>query len=225
LDLLQEYLAIGAVVELVCPQSLSVPQFLDQWGVRHLVPWFVISKAEGTSQKHRLITDCRKVNRFLQAPHFKMDHWGQIFPFVRRGMWACKVDLKHAYFHLPLAKKIAGISGFAGERQIFSVSGSPIRSKPFTFLVDPSDENLGQGLETKGYQQFCVPGRRFGVGKKSKQVGKGHGLRPGHFSPVGSSNKLQEKCSATNPKSATFGFPFGLGKRPPPSAGGKNFPS
>ena len=148
---------------------------------------------------------------------------GSNFSFCSQGHVGLQSGLETRLFSPASGKKFAGISGFAGERKIFSVSGSPVRSKPFTFLVDPSDENFGQGLETKGYQQFCVPGRRFGVGKKSKQVGKGHGLRPGHFSPVGSSNKLQEKCSATNPKSATFGFPFGLGKRPPPSAGGKTF--
>jgi hypothetical protein len=148
---------------------------------------------------------------------------GSNFSFCPQGHVGLQGGLETRLFSPASGKKFAGISGFAGERQIFSVSGSPVRSKPFTFLVDPSDENFGQGLETKGYQQFCVPGRRFGVGKKSKQVGKGHGLRPGHFSPVGSSNKLQEKCSTTNPKSATFGFPFGLGKRPPPSAGGKTF--
>ena len=32
-----------------------------------------------------------------------MDHWSNIFPFLKRGMWACKIDLKHAYFHLGLA--------------------------------------------------------------------------------------------------------------------------
>ena len=38
--------------------------------------------------------------------HFKMDHLGQIFPFLRKNMWACKIDLKHAYFHLPLGDNL-----------------------------------------------------------------------------------------------------------------------
>ena len=31
-----------------------------------------------------------------------MDHLGVIFPFLEKGMFAAKVDLKHAYFHLGL---------------------------------------------------------------------------------------------------------------------------
>ena len=154
LDLLQEYLAIGAVVELVCPQSLSVPQFLDQWGVRHLVPWFVISKAEGTSQKHRLITDCRKVNRFLQAPHFKMDHWGQIFPFVRRGMWACKVDLKHAYFHLPLAKNLQEYLVLQVKDRFFQFQAAPFGLSHLPFLWTQVMKSLVKAWRQKGINSF-----------------------------------------------------------------------
>ena len=35
-----------------------------------------------------------------------MDHWKNIFPFLKKGMWAAKIDLKHAYFHLGIAEKI-----------------------------------------------------------------------------------------------------------------------
>jgi hypothetical protein len=154
LDLLQEYLAIGAVVELVCPQSLSVPQFLDQWGVRHLVPWFVISKAEGTSQKHRLITDCRKVNRLLQAPHFKMDHWGQNFPFVRRGMWACKVDLKHAYFHLPLAKNLQEYLVLQVKDRFFQFQAAPFGLSHLPFLWTQVMKTLVKAWRKKSINSF-----------------------------------------------------------------------
>ena len=70
---------------------------------RHLVPWFVISKMENGKEKLRLISDCRIINQFFQAKHFKLDHWKNIFPFLKKGMWAGKIDLKHAYFHLAMA--------------------------------------------------------------------------------------------------------------------------
>ena len=90
LQILSDYLAIGAVKQV----PLSSAHFL--------VPWFVIRKPEGTGVKLRLICDCRKINQFLQPTHFKLDHIHNIFPFLRPGMWACKVDLKNAYFHLGL---------------------------------------------------------------------------------------------------------------------------
>ena len=33
----------------------------------------------------------------------KMDHWGNIFPFLRRGMWGGKDRPENAYFHLGLS--------------------------------------------------------------------------------------------------------------------------
>ena len=89
---LQQYLAVGAVKE-VHPS-----------GTRHLVPWFIIQKGEGSSEKLRLIADCRELNRFFEPKPFKMDHWHSIFPYLRRGMWAAKIDLKDAYFHLALGE-------------------------------------------------------------------------------------------------------------------------
>ena len=92
--ILEEYCLVGAVKEV----SLSGTQFL--------VPWFIVRKPEGDGIKSRLIADCLQLNQFLETKHFKLDHWKQIFPALRKGIWACKVDLKHAYFHLGLAQAL-----------------------------------------------------------------------------------------------------------------------
>ena len=95
LPLIQEYLEIGAVVE----TSFSE--------VRHLIPWFLIQKKESDgSTKVRLISDCREINKYFQPSYFRMENWGDIFPVLRQGMWAAKVDLKHAYFHFPVSPNL-----------------------------------------------------------------------------------------------------------------------
>ena len=96
LEILQEYAEVGDV------KLLDPGMSPDQMQHGGLVPWFIISKWEGTQQKHRLITDCRALNKFMSPQPFKLDHWQHIFPCLHKGMWAAKVDLKHAYFHLPL---------------------------------------------------------------------------------------------------------------------------
>ena len=53
-------------------------------------------------EKHRLIANCKELNQYFRAPPFRLDHIGTIFPYLRRGMWAAKIDLKNAYFHLGL---------------------------------------------------------------------------------------------------------------------------
>jgi hypothetical protein len=99
----------------------------------YLVPWFVIRKAEPQGgEKLRLISDCREINKGLEAPHFKLDHWKEIFPHLQKGMWATKVDLKNAYFHLELSSAIKpfirmkiGERNFQMEGACFGLSSLP----------------------------------------------------------------------------------------------------
>ena len=110
LQVLEEYMEDGHVCE-IPPQ--------DQKQAKFLVPWFVIRKLESTGkEKLRLIADCREINAFLKTRHFKLDHWQQIFPVLRKGMWGAKIDLKHAYFHLALSEAIRPyVRMQVGERQ------------------------------------------------------------------------------------------------------------
>ena len=73
---------------------------------KFLVPWSIVRNPEGEGEKCRLIADCRQINRCMETKHFRLEHWQKIFPALRKGMYACKVDLKHAYFHLGLAPEL-----------------------------------------------------------------------------------------------------------------------
>ena len=73
------------------------------------IPWkdvkccssiFAIPKKD--SPHWRLITNLSNVNAFLQTTYFTLPTWKDIFPFLQKGMWACKVDIKGAYNHWPL---------------------------------------------------------------------------------------------------------------------------
>ena len=82
---------------------------------KHLIPWFVIQKGE----KKRLITDCREINHYFQPKAFRLENWQEIFPFLRKGMWAAKIDLKHAYFHLALAEQLKDYMCIQVEETVF----------------------------------------------------------------------------------------------------------
>ena len=86
----QECIEVGALKEISWHQA------------KHWIPWFVIQKGD----KLRLITNCKEVNQFLDPKPFRLENWPEIFPYLRKGMWAAKVDLKHAYFHLGIAEEI-----------------------------------------------------------------------------------------------------------------------
>ena len=52
--------------------------------------------------KWRFIADCREINQHFPVKNFRLDHMQQIFPALKRGHWGAKIDLKDAYFHVPL---------------------------------------------------------------------------------------------------------------------------
>ena len=87
-------------------QKSGAVKVVDPQTSKFLVPWFVISKVEGDQVKDRLICDCRKINQFLSPRPFRLDHLQNIFPYLRKGQWAAKIDLKDAYFHLPLGEEL-----------------------------------------------------------------------------------------------------------------------
>jgi hypothetical protein len=91
---LEEYRCSGAVKK-VPPESS-----------KHLIPWFIVTKPEGSSVKRRLIADCRQLNKFFNPVPFKLDHLPTIFPYLSKGSWAAKIDLKDAYFHLAIHESL-----------------------------------------------------------------------------------------------------------------------
>ena len=114
LEIMSEYLQIGAVKEV--PLSSA----------KHLIPWFVVKKTESDgSQKLRLISDCRELNQYFFPEHFKMDNWKDIFPLLRKNMWAAKVDLKHAYFHLPVSGQLQPYLCHKVGEKVFQFQGAP----------------------------------------------------------------------------------------------------
>ena len=108
LEALTDYISVGAVKEI--PPSHA----------RHLIPWFVIKKGE----KLRLITDCREINRYLEPKPFKLENWQEMFPYLKKGMWAAKIDLKHAYFHLGIADTLKKYICIQVEEKVFQFQGA-----------------------------------------------------------------------------------------------------
>ena len=82
--------------------SFGIPRYFKV--PRSLV--FDLKKPEGDSFKDRLICDCRKINQFSEPKPFRLDHLQNIFPYLRKGHWASKIDFKDAHFHLPLGQDL-----------------------------------------------------------------------------------------------------------------------
>ncbi len=80
LEVMEDYIKIQAARELPVTELQST---------KYLVPWFVIEKhnSEGSTsvKKHRLISDCRKLNSALHPPKFRLESWKDILHNLRKG--------------------------------------------------------------------------------------------------------------------------------------------
>ena len=102
LKLMEEYLGVHAVR-------------LRSGAVPNLLSWFVVYKP-----KPRFILNCIPVNRCLRPPpYFGLHNWSTIFPFLVKGHWAMKIDLKHACFHLGLEPGLEDLLNFQIGSQVF----------------------------------------------------------------------------------------------------------
>ncbi|KAL1914600.1 uncharacterized protein VTP21DRAFT_8131 [Calcarisporiella thermophila] len=64
---------------------------------------FVIEKRSG---KLRPVVDLRRLNLSVKKEHFKMETLQSILPLIQRRDWMTSIDLKDAFFHIPVHTKI-----------------------------------------------------------------------------------------------------------------------
>ena len=60
---------------------------------------FLVPKKGG---KLRPVTNLEPLNSFITAPHFQMTTLKDVFQLLQKDDWAVYLDLKDAYFHVPV---------------------------------------------------------------------------------------------------------------------------
>ena len=106
-----------AIQRLLCPDhqeviSVEVQRMLQLGSIRLararldaiVSSIFCVSK-KGTS-KLRLCLDLRLLNRFLEPPRFKLEGLQVVCSLLAKGDWTCSIDLRNAYWHVPLSRRI-----------------------------------------------------------------------------------------------------------------------
>ncbi|XP_069109293.1 uncharacterized protein [Argopecten irradians] len=90
---------------------------------------FLVRKKSGA---WRPIIDLSAFSRHVDSPHFKMETPRSIIASVREGMWATSVDLKDAYFHIPIKKSARKFLRFTCNGKVFQ-----FRAMPFGLTTAP----------------------------------------------------------------------------------------
>ena len=103
------------------PVSLETPGFYSRL--------FLAPKKGG---EWRPVIDLSALNRYLDAPHFRMETAASIVQATVPGMWATSLDLKDAFFHIPIAPAFRKFLRFRVDDR-----GYQFRALPFGLTMSP----------------------------------------------------------------------------------------
>ena len=106
--------------------------------------YFLVKKKDG---RFRPILDLRGLNRFLKILPFHMLTASDTLRVVARGEWFTTVDLRDAYFHVPIAPRHQHFLRFA------------FRGRHFQFRVLPFGLSLSPRVFTRVWRQLSHPCR------------------------------------------------------------------
>ena len=77
----------------ICPNTLSPTSYVS--------PIFTTEKKDGS---HRLILNLKHFNECIRDVHFKMENLQDVFPLITPGVWMASIDLRDAYYTIPVAR-------------------------------------------------------------------------------------------------------------------------
>ncbi|KYN27596.1 hypothetical protein ALC57_02995 [Trachymyrmex cornetzi] len=67
--------------------------------LQFLSSFFIIKKSSGGC---RFILNLKNLNRFITAPHFKLEDWKTVIRLISPGDYLASIDLRDAYFLIPV---------------------------------------------------------------------------------------------------------------------------
>ena len=88
----------------------------------HISPIFVTEKADGG---FRLILNLKELNKSVEKVKFKMQTLTSILCLVRPNMYLAKLDIKDAYYSIPIYKDHQKLLKFKHRNQIYKFTALP----------------------------------------------------------------------------------------------------
>ena len=164
---------------------------------------FLVPKKDGGV---RPVINLKQLNAFLEVPHFKMEGIQTLKSLLKRGDWLVKVDLKDAYFSIPISREHRKYLCFAVGNNTYQFNCLPfgLASAPWVF--------------TKTLKPVAALGRELGVQlivyiddilllaeSEEKARVRRPGLRPGLLTAMpGVYDKRRQICTIEPAQSVEF---------------------
>ena len=106
--------------------------------VRCISHGFVVPRADG---RWRMVVDYKRLNRHLSPKKFKVESWAEVIPLLKQGSLLTRIDLKDAYYHIPLTRSAQRYLAFRVGSRLYVPAGMPFgvatAPRDFTRLLKP----------------------------------------------------------------------------------------
>lgn len=116
-------------------------------------PIFIVPKKNG---EYRMILNLKDLNQYIEYHHFKMDTFESVLKLVKQGSYFASVDLRHAYYSVPIASEDRVKLRFQKSGKVYQYevlpNGISCAPKQFTRLMKPVYASLRMlGHTNSGY--------------------------------------------------------------------------
>ena len=123
-----------------------------------LSPFFLVPKPDGTN---RFIINLKELNTFITTNHFKLEDLRTAIKMLTPGMFMSTIDLKDAYFTVPVHKNSRKYLHFCFENQLFEFVclpfGLSVSPYIFTKIMKPVLSTLREkGFISVNYLDDCL---------------------------------------------------------------------
>ena len=165
---------------------------------------FLIPKKDGGQ---RPVINLKSLNEFVQTEHFKMEGIHLLKDLLRQGDWMAKVDLKDAYFTVPIHKQDRDFLKFAFKNKTYRFRCLPFALACAPWVFTKTLKPVAAQLRQLGVRLIVYIGRYTHSGRDTRP-GEGPHHRP-HLSPrkPGIHSQFPEMCPGTHPEDRFPGLP------------------
>ena len=123
----QDNLILEKEVKVMLQSKLAIEECYGEKGI--VSPLFVIPKPGG---KKRPVWDGTHINSYLVKEHFKMESLLTVRELLKRGDFMCTIDIKDAYFHIPIHQEFRNYLQFRWKGKLYR-----FRCLPFGISIAP----------------------------------------------------------------------------------------
>ena len=134
-------------------KGVIAPNSLPHSHTTFVSPIFLVPKKNG---EHRVILNLRSLNQFVPHHHFKMEGAHLLKDMLQQGDWLTKIDLKEAYYALPIHLGSQYLLSFMWNEKLFHFTCLPFglscAPRVFTKMLKPVVALLrGRGVRLIAY--------------------------------------------------------------------------